>query len=406
LLIQLKSQDNVFELPAIDTTYDSRIKTILFYGTSPEEIMPMMTMSKEDFLVLKFDHLEARPNELYYSIFHFDQYWTPNDLRPEEYLNGFQEIQITEYATSRKTRIPFVHYKIYLSPDVFLVSGNYLIVVSDRSKNVLFTRRFYVTDNSLLVTIKFRDPVDASLYRSHHALEVTINTNKKIIANNGKELSLHILQNGDPNSMQIRSVSNIYTGELFYFTKTDDILFKAMKEYRHKDIRTLISTTQDIVYWDEKPDNYHCWLLPDDKRVFKSYLTDSDINGKYLILNKDEPDAALQSNYIMAHFTLNSNDVLDEPVYLYGAFTNWQLTPEYEMDYDPSRKAYFGSVLLKLGYYNFMYAVPGENQKPDTSPLEGDWYETENDYNLFVYYRPFGSRYDQLLFAGEFNSNR
>ena len=78
----------------------------------------------------------------------------------------------------------------------------------------------------------------------------------------------------------------------------------------------------------------------------------------------------------------------------------------FEMEYDPSRKAYLGSVLLKMGYYNFMYAVPDATKKPDTSPLEGDWYETENDYNLLVYYRPFGGRYDQLLFAGEFNSNR
>lgn len=76
------------------------------------------------------------------------------------------------------------------------------------------------------------------------------------------------------------------------------------------------------------------------------------------------------------------------------------------MDYDPTRKAYFASVLVKMGYYNFMYAIKDQNQIPDTSPLEGDWYETENDYNVLIYFRPFGSRYDQLLFVGTFNSNQ
>lgn len=402
----LHAQDNSFDLPAIDTTYDVKVKSILCYGNSPEEILPIMSLSKDDFLALQFDILEPSPRELYYSIFHFDQYWTPNDLKPEEYLKGFQETQIYHYATSRKTLIPFVHYEFTLPSSQFLVSGNYLVCVSDISKNVLFSKRIYVSENNVLVSIKFRDPANASVYRSHQALEVTVNTNKKIIANNGKELAVHIMQNGDPNTLQVKTIPNIYAGELFYFTKTDDILFKGMKEYRHKDIRTLISTTQDILVWDAKKDNYHCWLIPDEMRTYKPYFTDYDINGKYLILNRDLPDANLQSDYIMAHFTLNSRDALPEPVYLYGAFTNWKLTPEYEMEYDPSRKAYLGQVLLKMGYYNFMYAVPDSKNKPDTSPIEGDWYETENDYNLFVYYRPFGSRYDKLVFAGEFNSNR
>jgi hypothetical protein len=406
LAVRITAQDYNFELPATDTTYEPKIKTILLFGSSPEATLPIMTLAKDDYLTMQFDLLDGRPVELYYSLFHFDQNWTPNDLRPEEYVNGFQETQITQYATSRKTLIPYVHYQFTLTSDLFIVSGNYLACISDRNKNVLFTKRFYVSANNILVSTKFKDPTNASLYRSHQALEVTINTNKKMIANNGKELSMHIFQNGDPNTLQIKTNPNSYVGDLFYFNKIDDILFKAMKEYRHKDIRTLVSTTQDIVYWDEKKDNYHCWLIADDLRVYKSYLTDYDINGQFLILNRDIADANLESDYIMAHFTLNSRDVLSDPVYLYGAFSNWKLSPEFEMDYDPSRKAYQGSVLLKMGYYNFMYAVPDKMNIPDTSPIEGDWYETENDYNILVYYRPFGSRYDQLLFAGEFNSNR
>lgn len=365
-----------------------------------------MTQAQEDGLNVAFDLLASRPEELYYSIFHFDQYWSPNDLRPEEFITGFQENLLNNYVTSRRTKIPYVHYRFYIPSNLFLVTGNYLVCVSDRNKNVLFTRRFYVSANNVLVSVQFRDPVNVSLQRTHQALEITVNTNKKIIPNNGKELSIHIFQNGDPNTLLSRTIPNIYIDDKFYFTKPDDILYKAIKEFRHKDMRTLISITQDIIYWDEQKDFYHCWLIPDDIRVYKSPLTDYDINGRYLVLNRDVVDADIESDYIMAHFTLNSREYLPDPVYLYGSMTNWRCTPDFEMEYDPSRNAYQVSALLKMGYYNYLYAVMGNKKQPDTSPLEGDWYETENDYNVLVYYRPFGSRYDQLLFAGEFNSNR
>jgi hypothetical protein len=401
----LFSQDGLMDLAPIDTIYDTNIKSVQFYGSKIEDQQAFLVRNTPDILHVKFDNLVARPRDLYYSVFHYDQHWQNDDMRPDEFISGFQESRITEYSSSRRTRIPYIHYRFSLTAKNFLISGNYLLLVSDESRAVLFTKRFYVADNNILVSVKFKDPVNASIYRSHQALEVTINTNKKKISNNGKELALHILQNGDPNTIQIKTIPNIY-GELIYFNKTDDILFKAMNEYRHKDIRTLESVTQDIKFWDDQTDYYHCWLSEDDNRLYKSYFTETDLNGEYLILNRERPDPDTESEYVMAHFTLRNREELAEPVYLYGSFSQWKLSPAYKMEYDPGRKAYFGTSLIKLGYYNFMYAVADENQKPDTSPLEGDWYETENDYQVFVYYRPFGSRYDQLLFAGEFNSNR
>jgi len=31
------------------------------------------------------------------------------------------------------------------------------------------------------------------------------------------------------------------------------------------------------------------------------------------------------------------------------------------------------------------------------SEIEGDWFETENQYIILIYYRPFGGRYDQVI---------
>lgn len=401
------SQQTEFDLSPQDTVYDNRVKTIQFYRYKPEEeLMPFLVLNVKEHLQLTFDMLEGSPSELYYSFFHFDQNWLPTDLRPEEYYKDFQEQRITEYASSRKTIIPYIHYTLRVPSDGFLVSGNYLICVSDRFKNVLFTRRFFISENKVLVSLKVKDPVNAEIYRTHQALELAINTNKLAIQNNEQELQVQIFQNGDPNTRLVRNKPNSVLGDLFYFNKPDDILFSGKKEFRHKDIRTIQSTTQDILFWDEIDQVYHCWLKTDEVRAQKLYLSDDDINGRFLILNRDQDQAEVTSDYFKAHFTLNRTVPFDEPVYVYGGLSDWQLKPEFKMEYDPSRKAYFAYIWLKMGYYNFMYALEDDKGKPDTGPLEGDWYETENDYYVLVYYKVLGSRYDRLLFIGEFNSNR
>ncbi len=368
--------------------------------------MPFLNLNVEESLHLHFDQLEASSSELYYSIFFYDQNWNPTELRLEEYYREFQEQRITDFATSRNTLIPYIHYHLELPSRQFLVSGNFLLCISDRFKNVLFTRRFFVTENKILLSLQVKDPVDAEIYRSHQALELKLNLNQLPVQNNGKELAIHIFQNGDPNSQLIRTQANSNLGDYYYFNKPDDILFPGKKEFRHKDIRTLISTTQDIVYWNEKDGVYHCWLKPDEVRAQKLYLSDDDINGRFIILNRDRDQADLTADYVLAHFSLNRFSPFEEAVYIYGGLTDWQLKPEFKMEYDPSRKAYLGEAWIKMGYYNFMYAMESSAKMPDTTPLEGDWYETENDYYVLVYYKALGSRYDRLLFMGEFNSNR
>ena len=48
--------------------------------------------------------------------------------------------------------------------------------------------------------------------------------------------------------------------------------------------------------------------------------------------------------------------------------------------------------------YNWLYLfVPEGNQIGQTAPSAGNFYETENEYLILVYHRPFGGRYDKLV---------
>ena len=68
------------------------------------------------------------------------------------------------------------------------------------------------------------------------------------------------------------------------------------------------------------------------------------------------------------------------------------------MEYNEREKAYEATILLKMGAYDYQYLwVPDGETKGQTKPIEGDWYETKNEYLVLLYYRQRGSRYDRLI---------
>ena len=65
------------------------------------------------------------------------------------------------------------------------------------------------------------------------------------------------------------------------------------------------------------------------------------------------------------------------------------------MRYDSLRNEYTARILLKQGWYDYQYIV----QSPDVPPyvLEGTHFQTENLYEILVYYRPFQPQADLLI---------
>ena len=79
-------------------------------------------------------------------------------------------------------------------------------------------------------------------------------------------------------------------------------------------------------------------------------------------------------------------------IFLQGDFTYGEYTDDFRLEYDAQDDAYYKEVLLKQGAYNYQYVVGNS-----PSAIEGNYYETPNEYDIYVYYRPSGARYDRLL---------
>ena len=66
---------------------------------------------------------------------------------------------------------------------------------------------------------------------------------------------------------------------------------------------------------------------------------------------------------------------------------------------------YVGELYLKQGFYNYEYIfVDDKKEIIDHSMTVGNYYNTENDYTILVYYRPFTERYDRLIGVKFLNS--
>ena len=67
---------------------------------------------------------------------------------------------------------------------------------------------------------------------------------------------------------------------------------------------------------------------------------------------------------------------------------------------------YEGIVLMKQGFYNYQYITIDKNNQQSNHDIDGSFHQTENDYTILVYYKPFGSRYDKVIGFGTAKSDK
>ena len=150
---------------------------------------------------------------------------------------------------------------------------------------------------------------------------------------------------------------------------------------------------------------YHALLYTDEQRII--YLYDEDQNGRFLIRNDDNYNNDTESDYFFTHFSLQMPKVAGGEVYLFGDLTNNRMEEMYKMEYNLIDHQYELVTPLKQGSYNYMYMFKRDGEDVgETRPCEGNFHQTENEYCVYVYHRPFGSRYDKLVGFKKMNYKR
>lgn len=360
------------------------------------------------FVNITFDEISEERRFMRYELIHCDSHWRPEGLVASEFLDGFNEGVVEDYDFSRATLVHYVHYSITVpNREVHITEpGNYLLRVYDETDpdETLLQARFGVSDFSAVVMADVSSKTDIDTNRSHQQVSIELDLRHVGggVADPFNDLTVVVSQNGRTDNEAVLTVPQRVLGDRVVYEHLRQLIFPAGNEYRRFET---VSTTypgmgvESITY--EAP-VYNMSLYADAPRASVPYVYDSTQHGRFFIREWMSERSDTEADYVMTHFSLVMPELEGRDVFIDGDLTQRRFDPASRMVYNRATGAYEQSMLLKQGAYNYQYlAVPASaaagGSRGETAPVEGDFYQTVNEYTVKVYHRPRGSRFDRLI---------
>lgn len=382
--------------------FSARIQTLQIKVNNNWLSPPILSLHSDDVLELSFDELSHEYHRFQYVISHCNADWKASDLSEIDFLEGFNNNPIEQYQNSINTTMLYTHYRLTLPNEQvrLKVSGNYKITIFDEnnSQEPVCEAFFSIIDKKVNITANVTSNTEIDTNKSHQQVSFAINYNGYTIRDPQNELKIKVNQNlRIDNCVTNIHPSYISANELRY-EHNPNLIFDAGNEYRRFEMVSVRQAAQGIQSIQFHAPYYHVSLFPDEPRT-KSYSFDKDQNGRYLIRYDWATDNDTEADYNFVHFSLPwKNTIPDGNFYLQGELTNNSFSDKYRLIYNSGTGCFETMQLLKQGAYNYQYLfVPTGKHIGTTTLTEGNYYETENEYLILVYHRPFGERYDQLI---------
>jgi len=385
-----------------------------------EQLTPTVLQlgNNEQKIIIRFDELSRSYHRFEYQIRHCNADWTPSSINEIDYLVGFNGNRIENYTPSLNTTLEYSHYVLTVPNEQVSLkcSGNYEVLIYDTEDNTYNSpdspsaiARFSMLDNRVPISAEVTTNTDIDLNKSHQQVNFTANYRALDAHNPQTELSFIVRQNQSEKTQATNLKPTFITGSAMQFEHNRALIFAAGNEYRRFEILSHYHYGMGISQIQLYGDYYHAELYTDKPR--RKYIFDKDQNGSFLIRNDDSntEDVNTEADYLFVHFSFDPDDTdfSNGSIYLDGDFTHSALPYQeatndgYRMEFNPQTKLYENIQLLKQGSYNYQY-IYQPNQGTITSlqqleKTEGNFYQTSNTYQIYVYYRPFGARYDALV---------
>lgn len=387
-----------------DKVYKPNIHTARIFFKGWETGYPAIRLNSDEKISFGFDDFETEFKTYTYTIIHCDANWEPTNITPSDYIDGYHEDQISSIAHSFNTIQFYTHYSLVFPTEVLKItkSGNYLLKVYENynAEDIVITKRFMVYEELVDVAPN----IHAATYNedrfNKQEVDFKIFSGGYTIADPMRDLKVVIQQN-DRDDNAVRGLTPVFIkdNELVYDEDQKNV-FNGGKEFKYFNIQSL--RNPDIRINKIRRDSAgftQIFLNTDDKRAFKRYTYEKDLNGKYTITTTfgNEPDTDADYCYVN-FFWASETPVPGGAVYIFGQLSDWQCKKEFRMNYDEAFRGYIGKVFLKQGFYNYEYVLLNDKTNVvDETLTEGNRFETENDYTITVYHQPIGVFYDKLI---------
>lgn len=395
-----------------DSVYSPNIKTVILGKQGVEMSLPIIQLGSNERLMLRFDELGDNSNYYRYRIDHCTHDWQISDISVSDYMDGFEDGAIDNQQFSFTTIEHYTNYWQTIPNDMssFAASGNYLLTVYLQSDpdSIVFTRRFKVYEPMTTVEASVGKVQGSMGLMENQNLSVKVNPLEgNYFINPDAYIFVYAEQNGRKDLTRLLPLESMSGNTLNYRWKKENV-FPGGNEFRFFDFSNLQFPMNNIWKIEYFGGENIVFLKPDEDRSRKPYSLDIGLNGQYKIAVANAQNPNTEADYAWVNFSLPQElPFLDGNIYIIGDFTNWQMNDQSRMEWNQSMKAYTARLFLKQGYYAYqLLFLPAGSTVGETSRLEGNHFQTLNDYYIYVYQRNPGDLYDRLIGFGQTQANR
>lgn len=363
--------------------------------------VPVLRGAAGNSIVVSFDQIADDVAHLRYRILHCNADWSPSMLLEPEYVDGFNLADVDDYAFSSNTFVHFVNYRIEIPNKNMmpLVSGNYLLQVfpEDDPDEVLLQARFSVSEEKMAVGGDILTVTDRGVNDRFQQLTVEVDRLGTDIQNPVTDIIVTVEQNSDPSTLRILAPPMRIDGSKMIYEHQNQLIFEAGNEFRRFETVAIPAAGMRVDSTRFLYDRYVTYITPDMPRL-DNYLYDRTQQGRFMVRQLNATDSDLGADYTDVVFRLFIPEQPGSDIFVQGEMTDALPEEAARMQYDDDIKGYTLTLPLKQGAYNYRYALraPGDIT-PSPASIEGNHYQTRNEYTVKVYYRQPGARADRLL---------
>lgn len=383
----------------VQRIYDENVKTLTVTVDGDPTLPPMLSLKRRQSLVVEWDEMSHNYRRYVYHLQHCNAEWEPSDeIFESDYMSGLNDQLVEDYEKSFNTTQIYTHYRLQLPSQQLrpLLSGNYRLQIFHEGDDMeedtpVLEAQFCVYESVASIRTEVSSNTDVDFNKDHQQVTLAIGYGTLNVIDPQREMKVVVFQNRRWDNRVTDLVPNIRNSAGIEFTHNKRLIFPAGSEYHRFEILDLHRTATGVERMEWFEPYYHATLFPEQPQ--HNYTYSIDQNGVYVPRSADDVDDAITAEYVVVHFILQSPRLQGGDVFVCGLWTGEPLSPDCRMEYDDIKKQYHAAVLLKQGYYSYQF----RQENGATARTEGDFYQTENEYSVLVYYRGQGARYDRLV---------
>lgn len=379
---------------------DPQVKTLQVVVNQDWLSPPVMRLGSSDVLNIGFDELSHTFHRYTYRLEHCEADWSPSEaIFESDWLEGFNNNVIEDYENSLNTTVLYTHYWLQIPNDRcrLKMSGNYRLYVYDEdgdSDEAVLCAEFRVVEPLVNVGLSVTTNTDIDFNQSHQQVAMTVNYNGLNITNEEEQIRTVVMQNGrEDNQKENVRPNYVRVGEMKW-EHNRGLIFDAGNEYHKFEVLDVSHPTMGIehIAWDGE--HYQAYPFVNTPRL--NYLYDQDANGSFYIRNSDNIENDRTCDYVYVNYKLMPANLYNADVIIEGSWTTENPT-NYVMTYDELDKSYNAQILQKQGYYSYQYLLRDQDGQTSIMPEEGSFFQTENRYQAFIYYKGVSERTWRLV---------